>query len=175
VKRLRRIIFNVMTILSLLLALAVAAAWASSYLRSDYVSYRLASNHTWVFVDSSRGRAAFGTEQLEYSTRWEKSRWAHKPLSQLDHLGREHAFMGIRWIQLFVPDNWGYRKNSTSIPHAYFLLLFVALPAIRIYRSIRRRLVLAGHCRVCGYDLRATHDRCPECGTVPKKSERISN
>ena len=42
------------------------------------------------------------------------------------------------------------------------------LPAARAVMSLRRRTPLRV-CRSCGYDLRASPGRCPECGEVPTR------
>ena len=59
-----------------------------------------------------------------------------------------------------------------NLPHAFAVLAFGVLPAcwfaVRLERRRKRRL---GLCRVCGYDLRAGHDRCPECGAVVSRGE----
>jgi hypothetical protein len=58
-----------------------------------------------------------------------------------------------------------YRRYS--IPFWFLLLVTSILPALQWRNSVRRRYRRAtGLCPACGYDLRATPDRCPECGRM---------
>lgn len=62
-----------------------------------------------------------------------------------------------------LPDAVSYSLNYVVLAASLLLL-----PLLRLATLLcRRRLRPAGFCPNCGYDLRATPDRCPECGSVP--------
>ena len=90
--------------------------------------------------------------------RWIFVGWREE--SQTNTLGPYKAVVDLRvgyWISPWI----GLLPLALLILH---LLAFELIWRLRV-RMIEKRF-RAGACHVCGYDLRATADRCPECGTA---------
>jgi len=64
------------------------------------------------------------------------------------------AAFSVLWTRSYFYSDWVVTRSPTKV--------------------VERKRGSAGLCRSCGYDLRATPNKCPECGTVPKKV-RFSN
>jgi hypothetical protein len=68
-------------------------------------------------------------------------------------------------------NNWSMyphaqRTTVLLVPHWAAMAGASVLPAWRLFAAVRRRRASGqGRCMVCGYDLRASPGRCPECGT----------
>jgi len=84
-------------------------------------------------------------------------------------MGRPQRFyerLGFYFIGGATSGQWMGRLSLIGVPLWFLLLVFSAPPALWMRNYLQsRRALRVGHCRVCGYDLRASSDRCPECGT----------
>ena len=69
-----------------------------------------------------------------------------------------------------------YQTVGLSLPWWFVALAGSVLPAWWVLRRIKsHRQSKLGLCPTCGYDLRATPDRCPECGALPDKPLNLSS
>jgi hypothetical protein len=82
----------------------------------------------------------------------------NEPATDFDHAG----LLFIRAAtEPFDPARW-----FLAVPDWMLILAFSVVPTgWAISRGLRRR-DRSGRCATCGYDLRATPDRCPECGSL---------
>jgi hypothetical protein len=146
---------------------ALVAAWALSFFFAFYVMRvgHQAANHwtlyagrlVWTYQSGpaiarilahpathAPGDWTFEVNRVDRRPTWRES-LAFTTLSR----------RGANWSELWAIPLW-------------VLILPLSIPTLLAWRSreIERHRKRAGLCPSCGYDLRATTARCPECGTV---------
>ena len=73
---------------------------------------------------------------------------------------------------LFLPYITNHQLWSLgSVPCLVLALIYITQDKQRVAREEANRRRRGMICVRCGYDLRATPNRCPECGTMPGPKE----
>jgi hypothetical protein len=175
-----------LAIVSCVLCLVFTGCWIRSYysfaqiiaLGNHY--FRLCSTGGQVrFTYSTHGPDLGGYQivadsqaQAKYSTFSGK----RNPFSQWKRWGFDVAYTpaarGLLDTYGGVPTNF----NDIAIPYWFITsLVTLPLPLLMIFKWRTRRVRLRrGQCVRCGYDLRASNGRCPECGTMETTSSEKS-
>lgn len=170
----KRGLFAVVSALSLLLCVAACVFWARR-------NWWYCASYTTHAADASRrsyGAAAFDGEFRLFKI-WGIS--GRQPGFEVDHYryvsndmefrlaNRKWSFAGFRWYAYSLPFGRHGRVTDAccEMPFWCIGLISLAAPAIWTVRRCRRRRVREGEaiCLRCGYDVRASKLRCPECGT----------
>jgi hypothetical protein len=163
-----RRLFTFLSALSLLLSVAAVVLWVRSYRVADW--WESWSPHRSTVLHSSRGVVRFVRAEFYVGGVDAEADFSHRTLSPVELGWNQPSFLkrrGLGYETVAVPQTWQW---WVSAPLWLIALLFAATslltarPALTARRQRRRRR--ESLCPTCGYDLRATPGRCPECGRV---------
>jgi hypothetical protein len=166
----RRRLLYVLTALSLLLCVAAGALWVRSQRGGATLTW--SGGGRWRFVTAYPGYLIAGDvpdpsgggggvrllpRAVELNITWSRTTWSY-------------SAAGVGYVTSPIPG--GGADRYLAVPFWLLVAVLAPLPAARAGVSARHRLRLrtaahrigTGRCPTCGYDLRATPDRCPECG-----------
>jgi hypothetical protein len=186
---LKRRLFNLIAVISLLLCATSAMLWTRSYFTADYLRrnsthsiddpYERTRSIAYIF-HSSAGVLLLGRSSelrdvrslgpLPTGWRHDQNKPPRPVMRFRTGLSPDRLLVDFIGFQLFVQTNHpliqGYDQRWLRIP--YWMLFLVQLPLPMFWLTALARTQYRGihhRCLTCGYDLRASADLCPECGS----------
>jgi hypothetical protein len=170
----RKVVVSVGAFVGLLLV----AAWANSYRRHEVVGW--GSDRRALSVAVTRGSLALRNLRLEASgnnaVRLHTPGWYHNssrpaPMTRAFYARDCDIYWSLGPFSFLhggrsagMPTSWRVSGYELIVP-LWFVAVVAAAVFALLFRLTRPRPT-PGLCATCGYDLRASPDRCPECGAV---------
>ena len=179
-KRLRQNLLNGLLMLSMLLCVATVVLLVRSYFVADTWQGK-SGDYGWRGVAASRGKIAlssiiFRAPDHAFRTLAPSGlRYRRSRPTDFHAIGSFIVNLNLAGVQYISTANEMYsRLHILLLPLWIPATLLSVAPAWRAIRwrlnRIRMRKVGDGVCLNCGYDLHATPDLCPECGTMIAKA-----
>lgn len=190
----RRRLFAILSAFSLLICVLFAALWIRKHWVAERVFHINAQGRYWrlestgQFLEAEVGKGWDSSATIPWHERRgsdqhykisgfpslvlrpQNQRWwdIHYDYGNERRYGVREESKGLEDViyQLLPPVEY----QVVFIPHWLPVAAFGLLPLLWLIAQrrwlIHRRRRRLGMCLSCGYDLRASHDRCPECGTA---------
>jgi len=183
----KRRVFTIFAALSLLLCVATTVLWVRSYYIGD--SFERRELDTEWSIDITPGHISIcrGNDPARIFDRGDTANWRHRGSSPGGQIWWRRSLAGRGVSALGLVYCWSHPHPAVTgfrliaMPFWFICLTLAALAAWAIrstwlQRRLQRRLRL-GLCPTCGYDLRASKERCPECGqpviSAPHKGKAL--
>ena len=180
----KRLLLNFLALLSLLVSSALAALWVRSYFVRDTISHAYVPEpHRHAVAVQARvncGMADVVRLDVHYGGQWtgpgdlgaivrRAPPWYSRK-SRPPDTPAERYLLAFRYQdQTMVTPMPGLTERLRTVvaPLWAGVVVFAAPPALLLRWRVRaRRRARRGLCARCGYDLRESPARCPECGTA---------
>ena len=189
-RRFVRILITALASLLLMLTCLLAPQSVRSYWKTDivtrYMTRSTADGQCYyrLHMVSSDGQLSFNVDSevtpgfltkdaFDRGRIWEFSlNW---PRYRGPGVVKDPAFLGFTYLgpKEFSHMHDGDYTFRVAAPWWALTAITSMIPVITLSRRWRQRRALTGGlCRICGYDLRATPDRCPECGTASQQAPK---
>jgi hypothetical protein len=186
VKRLRRVAWNWLVLLSAISCLAMTWFWLSGYIQGWWGIWEVRTTDIGTLVTCKIyiGGGGLSLEYMDERLLADEQLAPESFRVPLEKPQPERRFNRYGGNDYPAPPRWAsgasaaWRtyssrpfayKRGILILHCWMVVAIMALPSILWLGRRRRARMIAsdGRCVICGYDLRATPNKCPECGTVP--------